>query len=1276
MASNFTPTSAELALVNQIFVQADTQKIGILTGDVAVKVFYGSKLSPAALGQIWGIADEENNGFLTKKGVAIALRLIGHAQNGEKVQKSLLSKPGPLATIEGVQAPLVPHGTGMSIPKSPPPTPGLPPLTAQDRAKFLRLFHTCGPVDGLLSGEKARDMFMKSKLSVEMLSQIWLLCDTQDRGALDSTDFAMAMYLIQASMSGKLSFIPKTLPPGLYEQASGGVVPQATGGSLPLGSPASGAFSSPLAKQSPVQPQFTGQTHNIPPTLPSRRVVSAAQPPAMPPFPSVAAQHAVQWDVTPTEKAASDRFFDTLDTHKRGYIDGAVAGPFMAQSKLSDDVLAQVWDLADLNNDGSLTRDGFAVAMHLIQGKLMGKEIPATLPQTLVPPSMRTTASPFKASAPPQPLETIHDLLWDDPAPSTSGGQPQNAPQPQSTTPQAPRHLPPSSVSSQDPFGVPSTVSPFNKDLLGDDDDSRAAPPLHDQSAEIGNVQNQLNSTNKSLQTAKVERENLETTLATQAAELSALQTQLAAAKASFETETALLNTLRERHAAQTAELQKLQEEIIRSESDLSAVRVERAELEGSFLRDKEEVRELNKGMAEVANQIAATKQEIERVKKDAKKQVGLAAIARKQFAAKESEKAKADKELEEAQADLANTVKEREELEAEIGKLTATTVPAIERTKSPTDSLTFAASQPLPLTPDMTGSMSPTSVKTNNPFDKLAKSNESSTPRSQSPFRSFSTASLTSGPSSLPNTFVTSDNNPFGLMQASDAKQPDAVSDAAAESVATPRTQGTPFDFNDTFSSPTSEEHFVTPNSGTPVNTVDSLARVSSLDDAASHFPALDDIRVPSSDKAREQETDLSTDLHDLDINESDSDDSDEGTDEAAQHDSGEATPSASTTKEATPATATVSFDDIFGGAGAGAESTPTPKPQVPSSSTLPTVDAFGAPLTKPAEAAQNSQSSFDEAFGKTPISGPSQASSGFSFTEFEDNFDFATASGIKTEPATESEQQSAEATVNGSVSGDKPPMAHTNGLADIVFQPTETSASTAPKEAAPQQTTASVSFDDAFSGPWTTSQVTQPEKTEANQSGLAAFEEAFGGVDPAQALKLDNSFSSRASVAFTSTTSPPASLSGKPFPSLSPPVSPRGASAPRVAPGRPTSPHARAASPPPRVASPKTQRSSTSSSRDTHEKPAVPPRQSKRSIRLPFGKKKKHEAAPPLPPSGLSRQTAIAGQNGPPGTEEDVEPVKQLSAMGFSRDQVVSALEANDYDVQRALNSLLGAQ
>ncbi len=59
--------------------------------------------------------------------------------------------------------------------------------------------------------------------------------------------------------------------------------------------------------------------------------------------------------------------------------------------------------------------------------------------------------------------------------------------------------------------------------------------------------------------------------------------------------------------------------------------------------------------------------------------------------------------------------------------------------------------------------------------------------------------------------------------------------------------------------------------------------------------------------------------------------------------------------------------------------------------------------------------------------------------------------------------------------------------------------------------------------------------------------------------------------------------------------------------------------------------------------------------------------------PPSHLSPPTedGRAATNG-----DDVEPVKQLIAMGFSRSQAVQALEKYDYDVQRALNNLLGTR
>ncbi|KAF9264956.1 EF-hand [Marasmius fiardii PR-910] len=416
MSTSFSPTPAEATLVGQIFAQADTSKLGILKGDDAVHIFGGAKVPPTVLGEIWNIADEDQNGWLSRKGAAVALRLIGWAQKGEKVSKELVNKPGPIPVIEGF-SPITAHHTGMSIPKSPPPGTGLPLITQADKTKFHNMFLKAGPVNGLLNADQARDIFLKSKLSNDTLLHVWNLADTQDRGTLDATDFALGMYFIQGLMQKTMTTLPDSLPPGLYQQAQLTTVPLSqnlTG----TRSPSSTQASFPQHR-APIQPQYTGQAasvlqpqgtgmalpqqstgmlqqHNtgmgapkrVPPTLPARPNASQVGTGAF----SNVGSSASNWDVTAEEKANSDRYFDTLDSSKQGIIEGDVAVPFMLESKLPDDVLAHIWDLSDLYNNGRLTKDCFAVAMHLIQKKLGGGELPTTIPQSLIPPAMRTTA--------------------------------------------------------------------------------------------------------------------------------------------------------------------------------------------------------------------------------------------------------------------------------------------------------------------------------------------------------------------------------------------------------------------------------------------------------------------------------------------------------------------------------------------------------------------------------------------------------------------------------------------------------------------------------------------------------------------------------------------------------------------------------------------------------------------------------------------------------------------------------------------------------------------
>lgn len=72
-----------------------------------------------------------------------------------------------------------------------------------------------------------------------------------------------------------------------------------------------------------------------------------------------------------------------------GKVNGANAKQEMVKSKLPNTVLAKIWKLADVDKDGYLDADEFALAMHLIKVKVGGHDIPQALPSHLVPPSKR-----------------------------------------------------------------------------------------------------------------------------------------------------------------------------------------------------------------------------------------------------------------------------------------------------------------------------------------------------------------------------------------------------------------------------------------------------------------------------------------------------------------------------------------------------------------------------------------------------------------------------------------------------------------------------------------------------------------------------------------------------------------------------------------------------------------------------------------------------------------------------------------------------------------------
>lgn len=85
------------------------------------------------------------------------------------------------------------------------------------------------------------------------------------------------------------------------------------------------------------------------------------------------------------------QIFDSLNPVD-GKVNGANAKQEMVKSKLPNTVLGKIWKLADVDRDGHLDADEFALAMHLINVKISGHDIPPTLPNHLIPPSKRPGA--------------------------------------------------------------------------------------------------------------------------------------------------------------------------------------------------------------------------------------------------------------------------------------------------------------------------------------------------------------------------------------------------------------------------------------------------------------------------------------------------------------------------------------------------------------------------------------------------------------------------------------------------------------------------------------------------------------------------------------------------------------------------------------------------------------------------------------------------------------------------------------------------------------------
>uniref|UniRef100_A0A674E2M1 Epidermal growth factor receptor pathway substrate 15 n=1 Tax=Salmo trutta TaxID=8032 RepID=A0A674E2M1_SALTR len=337
-------------LYDKYYRQVDPSGSGRVAAADAALFLKRSGLADLVLGKIWDLADSERKGCLNDQQFFIALRLVACAQNGLEVALKSLNLAVPPPKFHDTSSPLLPGGVSIDAPWV---------VKTEEKLKFDAIFESLSPVGGMLSGEKVKPVLLNSKLPVDVLGRVWELSDLDRDGMLDRDEFAVVMYLVYRALEGEP--VPMSLPATLVPPSKRKKRSSHSG-----------------SKTLPSKPAATPVTVNLPPSL----TILSNNPVSF------------QWAVSPPDKAKYDEVFAKTDLDMDGLVSGPEVRDIFLKTGLPSATLARIWELCDIGDIGKLTREQFALALHLINQKLTtGVDPPQNLCPEMIPPSDRLSVA-------------------------------------------------------------------------------------------------------------------------------------------------------------------------------------------------------------------------------------------------------------------------------------------------------------------------------------------------------------------------------------------------------------------------------------------------------------------------------------------------------------------------------------------------------------------------------------------------------------------------------------------------------------------------------------------------------------------------------------------------------------------------------------------------------------------------------------------------------------------------------------------------------------------
>eukprot|EP00029_Vermamoeba_vermiformis_P010775 TRINITY_DN574_c0_g2_i1.p1 TRINITY_DN574_c0_g2~~TRINITY_DN574_c0_g2_i1.p1 ORF type:complete len:670 (+),score=233.70 TRINITY_DN574_c0_g2_i1:40-2049(+) len=397
----------EREVYDYLFNAVDSDHDGQLKTSDVVELLRKTSIPQLTLAQIWELVNPSIPQSPSRDDFYLALRLCVLFQSGKPLSVDEATNPAVqhgFPNFSGIQ---LPPRRFASQPSAGTDASGFNWNMTEHLTKYRALFPQYDTDrDGYISGLEAKQqIFEKTTISKEDLITLWELADTDKDGRLNLREYLLAMGLTYARLKGQP--LPRVVPAALVQSIQT-VLSQPDTPSLsaysspslnvfstnPLGSnPTPGGIGSPLTS-------FSSSSLSLPalgstPTLGSFSTMgsvgtmgsmgSTGSSMTTPSFqPSTSGNLTDVWNIPSDKQELYEEMFAKIDLEETGKIESHMAMDIFGKQGMGFGAVGQIWAIADADKDDQLSLIEFCIAMHLVDMKKQGMELPVVLPNNLL----------------------------------------------------------------------------------------------------------------------------------------------------------------------------------------------------------------------------------------------------------------------------------------------------------------------------------------------------------------------------------------------------------------------------------------------------------------------------------------------------------------------------------------------------------------------------------------------------------------------------------------------------------------------------------------------------------------------------------------------------------------------------------------------------------------------------------------------------------------------------------------------------------------------------